>query len=260
MGGGERPIYFAPLIQSRFINHDLDFMQNIKRLVAVTISPLELIEDRIKANDLSAYRLFASSEKSWEMRERINLNPNFIMPPQSADDMQSYPLAVLIEGAFPSYFKDKPLPEKPGGADPDKPSTGDQDSKAPTPAADAAEKGKQPQIESEGAFLAQGKPAKIFILASSQMLTDNVIDGQGRGANSLFTLNVIDALNGRNEIAVMRAKQQQLNPLTPTAAATKTFVKAFNIAGLPMLVILFGIGVWFKRTRRKKWIQEMFQK
>ncbi|MBW2220191.1 MAG: GldG family protein, partial [Deltaproteobacteria bacterium] len=111
-GGGDRAIYFAPLIKNRFINKELDFMKNIKLLVALKISPLELISERITENDLKAHRLIASSERSWQMRDRINLNPMFIKPPPSSDEMQSYPLAYLIEGEFPSYFAGKPIPVK----------------------------------------------------------------------------------------------------------------------------------------------------
>jgi ABC-type uncharacterized transport system involved in gliding motility auxiliary subunit len=109
-GGGERAIYFAPLIKDRFINNDLDFMKNIKRLVALKISPLELDTERISQNSLKSHQLFASTEKSWQMRDRINLNPMFIKPPESSEDMQSYPLAYILEGNFPSYFAGKPLP------------------------------------------------------------------------------------------------------------------------------------------------------
>ena len=70
LGGGERPIYFAPMVEDQMINHDLDFMQNINRLVAVRISPLELIEERLEESDIKAYRVFSSSAKSWEMRQR----------------------------------------------------------------------------------------------------------------------------------------------------------------------------------------------
>ena len=49
-------------------------------------------------------------------------------------------------------------------------------------------------------------------------------------------------------------------PLEDTQAGIKTFVKAFNIAGLPILVVIFGLGVWFRRHSRKKHIQMMFQK
>jgi ABC-type uncharacterized transport system involved in gliding motility auxiliary subunit len=111
-GGGERAIYFAPLIKDRFINKDLDFMRNIKRLVALKISPLELDAERISQYSLKTHRLFASSEKSWQMRDRINLNPMFIKPPPTPAEMQSYPLAYIVEGEFPSYFAGKPIPVK----------------------------------------------------------------------------------------------------------------------------------------------------
>ena len=56
----------------------------------------------------------------------------------------------------------------------------------------------------------------------------------------------------------MRAKQQRFNPLDDATASTRTFVKALNIVGLPALVVVFGIVVWFRRHQRKKNIQMMF--
>jgi ABC-type uncharacterized transport system involved in gliding motility auxiliary subunit len=87
-----------------------------------------------------------------------------------------------------------------------------------------------------------------------------VVDAAGRGSNAAFVMNVLDYLNGREDIAVMRGKEQRFNPLEDTRSGTKTFVKAFNIAGLPVLVVLFGLAVWFRRHSRKKYIQMMFQK
>ena len=253
-GGGERAIYFAPLIKDRFINNDLDFMKNIKRLVALKISPLELISERISQNSLKAHRLFASSKKSWQMRDRINLNPMFIKPPESSEEMQSYPLAYIIEGEFPSYFAGKPLPLR---------EIKDEKESQEKPQAEAS---KSPtdidlsQIERQGQFLARGKPGKIFVMASADMLRDNLLDAGGQGSNATFILNTVDYLNGREDIAVMRAKVQRFNPLEDTQAGTKAFVKALNIAGLPVLVVIFGLGVWFRRHSRKKQIQMMFHK
>jgi len=76
LGGGERPIYFAPLIKNEFINHDLVFMKNIKGLVVLKASPLEIDSKRIQDMDLKVHRLFSSSEKSWEMAERIKPQPH----------------------------------------------------------------------------------------------------------------------------------------------------------------------------------------
>ena len=253
-GGGERPIYFAPLIKDRYIADDLDFMKNIKRLVALKISPLELDSERITQNSLKTHRLFASSEKSWQMRDRINLNPMFIKPPQSTEEMQSYPLAYIIEGEFPSYFSGKPIPVK------EITEEKKAEEKSETKKTDTQQDIDLSRIESEEQFRPRGKPGKIFVMASSDMLKDNVLDASGRGSNATFILNTVDYLNGREDIAVMRAKVQRFNPVEDTQAGTKAFVKAFNIAGLPIAVIIFGLGVWFRRHSRKKHIQMMFDK
>ena len=41
-GGGERPIYFAPMIKDENINKEMSFLENIKTLVTLKVSPLEL--------------------------------------------------------------------------------------------------------------------------------------------------------------------------------------------------------------------------
>ena len=252
-GGGERPIYFAPIIKSKFINNDLGFMENIKGLVTVKISPLELIEQRISKNTIAAHLLFTSSEKSWEMSKRIDLNPMFIRPPQSDTEMQTMPLAYLLEGEFPSYFAGKPVPEKKSD-DPDAEKTEEK----------AEQKSDQKpdhdvsKIKGQGAILDKSRPAKIFLIASSEMLKDTILDPEGESPNDMFIMNVIDVLNNREELAVLRSKQQYYNPLNDMSGFTKTFVKTFNIAGLPVLVVLFGLLVWMRRRSRKKQIQMMF--
>lgn len=257
MGGGERPIYFAPIIKNRFINHDLEYMRGINGLISVKISPLELDEKRVSEHTLTATKLFASSEKSWEMGQPINLNPMFLSPPSSDDEQRSFPLAYVLEGAFPSYFDGKPMPEKTtediGTDNPEDKET------APEPVAEKAAIDLS-KIKGKGGFIAKGKPAKIFLMASSDMLRDNVLDPEGNSPNDMFVLNTIDALNHRENIAVMRSKVLSFNPLTDTGALTKTFVKTLNIAGLPVLVVFLGLLVWLKRHSRKKRIASMFQK
>ncbi len=261
LGGGERPIYYAPIIKSQFINQDLAFMKSIKGLIALNISPLELDSERLTANGLRATRLVASSEKSWEMSGRITLNPMFIKPPASKEEMQSKALAYILEGEFPSYFADKPVPLKevneaaPNSNAPEADGQKEQsDISAPQSDIDIS------KIVADGQSISRGKPGKIFLMASAEMLKDNVLDAGGRGPNATYILNVIDYLNDREDIAIMRGKEQQFNPLNDTKAGTKTFVKTLNIIGLPSLVVLFGIAVWLRRHARKKNIQMMFQK
>lgn len=252
LGGGQRHIYFVPLIKNKFINKDLAFIQNIKGLVVSKISPLELDTESINENGLRAYKLFASSEKSWEMSERINLDPISIWPPRSSDEQKSLPLAYLLEGEFPSYFAGKPMPEK-ESRDSDSKKTGQ---KKP---ADKKADADLSKIESSVQILSRGKPGKIFLIASWEILKDYMLDAKLISNNATFILNILDYLNNREEIAIMRSKVQLFNPLYDTRAGTKTFVKFFNIAGLPVLVVLFGLLVWFRRHSRKKRIQIMFQ-
>ena len=56
----------------------------------------------------------------------------------------------------------------------------------------------------------------------------------------------------------MRSKEQRFNPLDPVRPEGKALIKALNIAGLPLLVVGFGLLVWLGRTRRQRRIRSMF--
>jgi ABC-type uncharacterized transport system involved in gliding motility auxiliary subunit len=187
--------------------------------------------------------------------------------------MDHRPLAYVLEGEFPSYFTGKPMPEKPSNSKAEPSSTDSnpqvkkneslaQENLADTNQAqtEAAETPKidLSKIEGQGGFLGKSTPARVFIMAASDMLKDNVIDPEGKSTNALFLMNVIDFLNHRDDVAAMRTKQQRFNPLDETSAALKTAIKMFNIAGLPVLVVLFGLFIWLRRHGRKKRIQMMF--
>lgn len=102
-------------------------------------------------------------------------------------------------------------------------------------------------------------PAKILVVGSAELIQDSVLEADGRTPNSMFIMNMIDYLNDRVDVAVMRSKEQRFNPLEDPTPATRTMTKAFNIVGLPILVVLFGGVVWLRRNARKKRIQAMFQ-
>jgi len=252
-GGGEQPIYFAPVIQNEHINKELAYMRDIKGLITLKISPLELDQKRIEEQKITAHELFASSDKSWEMRDRIMLNPMFLQPPASDKEMHSEPLAYLLEGTFSSYFKGKPMPEKPV----EKETEGENPNEA-SPESQGA-KTDLSQITEKGAFREQSPPARIFVTASSEMLKDQLLDEAGKSTNAMFVLNVLDALNGRESLAAMRSKVQSFNPLKETGPGAKTMIKAVNIAGLPVLVVLLGLVIWMRRHARRKRIQLQFQ-
>ncbi len=251
-GGGEKPIYFAPIIQTAGINEELPFMENIKELITIKAAPIELKKDTLNDHKLQAETIFSSSPESWLMKGQINLNPMFIHPPTDETKLNSYPLAVLVSGKFPSYFAGKPAPIKPG-----KNTKGTSSNKKKKGKA-AKENSPTEEITETGAVIPLGKPGKLLLIGTSEILKDNVIDKEGNSPNATFAMNIIDALNNRIETAKLRSKVQQFNPLKETSAAVKTTVKVLNIAGLPILVILFGLLVLWRRSVRKRRIQWMF--
>jgi ABC-2 type transport system permease protein len=262
--GNEMPIYFVPIIENENINHNLKFLENIKRMVAIKVSPLEADKEKIEKSGLKLTEMFASSSKSWEMSGRINLLPFMIRPPEDEKQKASKPLAYLLEGEFPSYFADKPVPEKPK-----KDEAKEEENSEKKDAESGKDKAKETPVvtdapvKRETGTITKGKPGKIFLIASSEMLKDNVLAAQRGGPNPNidFLLNTLDYLNDREDIAVMRSKIQRFNPLKQNISPfARWFSKFINIAGLPALFILFGIILWVRRVSRKKQIQAMFSK
>ena len=250
-GGGQQEIYFAPIIRDDKINEGLDFMKFVKSLVMLKVSPLELKEDALAAAGLTGDVVFSSSDESWEMSDRIDFSPWALQPPEDPAEMESFPLAVLISGEFPSWFAGKPVPEKPS------PEVEEADS---TAAADVSGELGTDLVTGEGAVIEKGRPGKIFLITSSEILGNNILDEAGASTQATFILNVIDHLNGRDAYADMRGKSQRFNPLRDSGAGARTFVKTLNIAGLPVLVVALGILVWARRSGRKRRIQAMFAK
>jgi ABC-type uncharacterized transport system involved in gliding motility auxiliary subunit len=242
-GGGEQKIYFAPMIDGANIDNTPGYMKNIKGLVAMKISPLTVDKEKLDKAGILATKLFSSSTKAWEMKKNINLNPMFIKPPAD-DEKESFGLAYMLEGRFPSYFAGKPVPQK-----------------EVTEADTKGEKEKSPDLskfQASNTMLETGKPGKIFVMACSSMLQDNMLDSEGRTTNATFVLNIIDHLNDQNEIAAMRSKKQSLNPLDETTPLMRSAIKIVNIGGLPVLVVMFGFGIWVRRSARKRRIKGLF--
>ncbi len=248
-GGGEQPIYFAPIIEGQQVNQDLDFMKSLNQMVMLKISPVDVDQKRLDEFGVKAHKLISTTDKGWEMKGKINLTPYMIQPPAESE-RASAPLAYVLEGEFPSYFKGKPVPEKP--AEEETPE-GEAAKKEETPKADLS------KIQRDIQVIERGKPGRIFLIGTSEVLKNPLIDNEGKSQNAIFMMNVLDYLNGREDMAVMRGKQQTMRLLEEGRGGTRSFIKWFNIIGLPFLVAIAGILVFFRRRIRKRRIQAAFK-
>ncbi len=243
-GGGEQPLYFAPIIKSGKISSDVPYLRNLKGFIMLKASPVDIDKQKIQENGLSFTRLFSSSDRSWIPAGVADLNPIYLQPPSDPSRLKSAAMAYVVEGPFPSYFADKPVPIKP----------------APAGGAKKVGKKQATHVVAEDSVIKKGRPGKIFLIGTSAILKDNLFDEDGATPNAQFVLNVIDALNNRVDNAVMRTKVQSFNPLKQVGPGARTAIKTANVVGLPVLVAAAGLIVWFRRTVRKRGIRRMFAK
>jgi ABC-type uncharacterized transport system involved in gliding motility auxiliary subunit len=240
-------LYYIPIIQSENINTDLPFMKDLKGLVTMQAAPLAVSEAKRKDPKVKVFSLFTTSKKSWEVKKNFNLdNPKAIVIPESAKTKGRKDLAFILEGEFESYFKGKEIPVK-------------KRSKADTKKI-KNQNLKSIKTESKKEFIAKRSNGKIFVMGTSKMLENNLIDQEGQSPNSIFVMNVIDSLNDLESIAVMRGKKKGFNPISKTDYLTKSFFKGINIVGLPIMIVIFGGVVWLKRSGRKRAIKKEFSK
>ena len=227
-GYSESEIYFAPLLKEDEIDQELPFLTNLEELIMLNISPLELVSENLQAG-VTYTEALRTSPSAWEMAERIDLMG---AQPPGEDLRASFPLAILAQGTFTSYFAEREIPERPRA----EPSSQDDDEEA-QPIISAEE------LQAEQSFTPEGE-GRLFVVGTSAILGSGFIDVQGRNPNSLLLLNLIDAMNGREDRALMRTKGRRVRPLREIEPPARTAVKTFAVAGLPALLVLAGVVVW----------------
>lgn len=243
MGGGDRPIYMAPILKKDEINSALSFMQNIPTLVFLKVSPVSVDMAYAAQQGITVTELLRSSKDSWLLQNITDFNPSNIPGPSDDQEYGSYPFSYLLEGEFTSYFANRELPVEQGAAN----EQNDEENAAAGP-----------DITVRENFIAKGQPGKIFLITSADTLSDSILDEEAQTPNAIFVLNVLDYLNHQEETAVMRSKSQAITLLDTASAQTKTIAKYVNMAGVPLLVIICGVIAWINYKRRQRRIKNKF--
>ncbi|MCX7979892.1 MAG: Gldg family protein [Bacteroidia bacterium] len=154
----------------------------------------------------------------------INLTLKNPPSPEAFKGKGFRPMAVLTEGIFESVFQDREPPT---------------DSFAPKPPT--------------ARFLPRsGLPGKAILITDGELALPAEV--QGRSAdyvpldNLTFLLNCVDYLAGEISLTQVRSRSVQIRRLNPEIVrAHATFIQAFNL-GMPIvLMILFGLGLYFWR-------------
>jgi ABC-type uncharacterized transport system involved in gliding motility auxiliary subunit len=158
--------------------------------------------------------LVRSSKNSWLMKGVFNLSPQGIRTPKRKD-MKSYPLVVVMNGKFKSYFKNHELPEELAGS---------------------------PVVE-------ESPETQIAVIGNSRFLSDPF--AQSYQENVTFFLNLLDWMTFGEELISIRSKGVTDRPLKSLSPAMRTLYKNINTFGMAVLVVIFGL-VRYGIQRRKR--------
>jgi len=224
--GINHPVFLlaGPLPQGHQIN------QGMKAVVLPYASTLELVGDaKSGKGPVEWAKLVESSAESWRPQGPFVFTPNLKARDMTVGtDRGPFLLAVAGQGAFKSAFAGKQIVKEDG-------------SKVDGNVS-------QPGVEP---MLAEAKPtARMVVVSDSDFISDQYVNlGLRSGlqlyvANLAFVLNVIDWLAQDEALAQVRNKGMQSRPLEQISEAKVTVIKAANIVGLPLLLLLIGLVRW----------------
>lgn len=226
-GYGEIPMYYVPITERSTINQKNPITKNLSYILMFQNSSINLN----LSDDVKGTVLVKSSDQSWLMKDNIIMHPLYITP-VAENERSSYNLAVLAEGKFVSQF-DKNILEQNKN--------------------DVAKDSLAGGTDNHLAKAVQN--GKIFVAGSSVIVSPMLIDDSGREPISIFVRNVLDYMNGNEDLCTMRTKGLALNTLKKSSTASIKVAKIINQYGVPLLVIIIGFIVWRMRVEHRKKIR-----
>jgi ABC-2 type transport system permease protein len=210
----------------------------VSNLPAVTLNwPSPLTIDEVKNANREVTTLLRSTEASWTQTD-TNIQPNFQTYPQTGfpvgEAKQSYLLGAAIQGAFDSYFKDKPSPLAEG---------------------EGAE-GEGATEAAAGTIESSPETARLVVFGSAAFLDDIVFEisssmSQDRYINSLKLMqNAVSWSTEDLDLLSIRARGTTARVLKPLEERTQSLWEMANYA--VALLALLGIAVVWNVYRRSE--------
>lgn len=156
--------------------------------------------------------LAKTTADAWLMKEKFNLNPQGDFA--YAPDAQTYDLAVARAGKIDSAFS-----------------------------------AYIPQNSEEGNHLSTTPDSKIIIIGDSNFITDGF--ARRYPDNLVFMQNIVDYTSLDSDLINIRAKEVSERPLTEVESSRKATIKYFNVFGVTLLVLGFGLTRYYLRKKNK---------
>ena len=234
---GELHYWWVPTLHKKQLAKKHVITNNLGYVYLLQSSSLDPA-DALENKNLKVTELAKSSEEAWALEDDITLHPLYLEPPADASQFTQYDLALLLEGKFDSAFD-----EAPEGITKAAASEGQNDENA---------------LVTSNFVKASVMPGKLFVAGSSEITTRQVIDENGSSPVSMFLMNVVDYMNGNEDLCTMRTKSLSVNNLTIKSKAGVNIWKYLNSFGLAVIVVICGLIVLRLRSARRRSINKKY--
>lgn len=226
--------YWVPYLQKNELSQKNPITKNLGYVLMVQCGSVDA-SAAIENKDVNVTVLAKTSDESWTQEENIFLDARFVSAPKDKEQFHSSVLSVLAEGKFTSHFTAEP--------------ESSDDLEESSQAEDSTIKASNHLSKS----IATGK----IIVAGTSNIT-NMIDDAGSTPTSMFFMNMIDYLNGHEDLCTMRTKSLSANVLTIKSNGAAKFWKYFCEYGILVIIVVIWFIVWKLRSNRRKQINKKY--
>ena len=208
------------------LSQDSIITNQLESLTLNWASSLELLPQEDAS--VEAIALAKTSRGGWTAQSPYNISPTDrqFQPPASVQ--QAHTVAVSLSGVFKSFYA-KAIP--------------------PVESSESDEAVTAKPVEEERTTKTDSEATQIVVVGNSQFLQQGQRDGQ------LFFLNTVDWLTLGEELINIRSHGATNRPLKEISESEKFFLKFISIAGVPILVVAFGLVRFFLRRRAKRLVE-----
>jgi ABC-2 type transport system permease protein len=221
------PYPYWPRVVKGSFSAENPVVSKLELLVLPWVSSVN--QSEMKPQDVKYTQLATTSEQAWEATGVYNLAPQQQWPSEP-DKWKTYTLAAAVTGKFRSYFSDKEVPAMPADttgmvAPPDAPK------------------------------LTESPETQIIVVGTAQLVSANFL--AQFPANMTFVLNALDWMALGEDLIAIRSRAVTERPLKPEIlkdeeVGKRNAIKFAGTFGMPILLTIYGIGLWTARRRQKR--------
>lgn len=98
------------------------------------------------------------------------------------------------------------------------------------------------------------KESRLLVVSNAHFIQDNFV--RDHEVNLVFVQNMLDWLTWGNELIGIRSRGKTNRPLELPSSTRISFIRFSHMIGIPLIVILVGLGFAFMRKRRRLKIRD----